>query len=218
MAGTDGDYDTAIDFLHLLQEELNIPSSDDPVFKAGSEESRNATLNISKLTKPTAWVDTYYPVLNTPVDHSLEILNDDEDGVIWKASLEEIADSELDPDAQKYAEAVPAFHGLSRGGEVRGKLVYANYGRKEDYDELEEKGKTFCTSHHIKFLTPSRCESYWVHCHCSLRRNFPGFEGSNFAFYGFLSFDVFSRCYIGQGRSGTWSCWSVSNTTMFILC
>lgn len=141
MAGTDGDYDTAIDFLHLLQKELGVHSSlKDPVFKAGSEESRNATLNIPKLTKPTAWVDTYYPVLNTPVNHSVEILDDGEEKVIWTAQLEEIADSDLDPDAQKYAEAIPAFHGLSRGGEVQGKLVYVNYGRQEDFDALEEEG------------------------------------------------------------------------------
>lgn len=141
MAGTDGDYDTAIDFLHLLQKELGISSSQEPVFKAGSEDSRNATLNIPKLTKPTAWVDTYYPVLNTPVNHSVEILDDSGEKVIWSAQLEEVADSDEDPDAQKYAEAIPAFHGLSRSGEVQGKLVYVNYGRKEDYDALEEQGQ-----------------------------------------------------------------------------
>lgn len=142
MAGTDGDYDTAIDFLHLLQKELHIsPSVKEPVFKAGTEESRNATLNIPLLTKPVAWVDTYFPVLNAPVNHSLEILDDAEDNAIWKAQLEEAADDGLDPDAQKYAEAVPAFHGLSRGGMVQGKLVYVNYGRKEDFESLEERGE-----------------------------------------------------------------------------
>lgn len=142
MAGTEGDYDTALDFLELVQKEFGIHSHGTPkefVFDAGSEKSRQATIGISKLKKPTAWVDTYYPVLNSPLDRSIEILGSDGE-VVWKADLEEVAEEQLDPDAGKYFDAVPAFHGLSRGGEVEGKLVYVNYGRKEDYDELDAKG------------------------------------------------------------------------------
>ncbi|KAL5527160.1 hypothetical protein ACEPAG_5951 [Sanghuangporus baumii] len=143
MAGTEGDYDTAIDFLHLVQKELGIASPlKDPVFSAGSPESRKATLGITERGLPSAWVDIYYPVLNSPVNHSLEILDNNGDA-FWTAHLEEEAENELDPDAGKYAEAVPAFHGLSRGGEVQGKLVFVNYGRKEDYDELEAAGVDF---------------------------------------------------------------------------
>jgi len=87
---------------------------------------------------PTAWIDVYYPVMNTPLDRSLEILGDDGEAV-WTADLEEQAD-ETDPEAGKYADAVPTFHGLSRGGEAKGKLVYAHYGRKQDYDALVEAG------------------------------------------------------------------------------
>ncbi|KAI5119745.1 hypothetical protein M0805_004077 [Coniferiporia weirii] len=146
MAGTPGDLDTALDFLHLLQKELGVQSSSlesDPVFDAGTHESRRATLDIIKRDAPYAWVDTYYPVLNSPLDRSVEILGDDEKEAVWKANLEEVAEDELDPDAGKYAEAVPVFHGLSRGGEVKGKLVYVNYGRKEDYDGLEAAGVNF---------------------------------------------------------------------------
>ena len=142
MAGTPGDYDTAIDFSHILQTELGIESTSgrDPVYKAGSPESREATLGIVKRNTPSAWVDIYYPVLNTPLDRSIEILGDNGE-TVWTAQIEEIADNEeLDPDAAKYAESIPTFHGLSRGGTVQGKLVYANYGRKEDYDALEESG------------------------------------------------------------------------------
>jgi N-acetylated-alpha-linked acidic dipeptidase len=74
-------------------------------------------------------VDVYYPVMNTPLDRSLQVL--DEDGeVIWDAHLEEVAD-DTDPEAGKYFASVPTFHGLSPSGDVQGKLVYANYGRKE---------------------------------------------------------------------------------------
>ncbi|KAL7282530.1 hypothetical protein ACG7TL_004001 [Trametes sanguinea] len=139
MAGTPGDFETAKDFLKLLQTELGIsPPSDLPIYSAGTHESRNATLSITKLKAPTAWIDTYYPVMNTPLDHSLEILDDDGNAV-WTASLEEVAD-ETDPEAGKYYDAVTTWHGLSKGGSAKGRLVYANYGRKEDYDELVAKG------------------------------------------------------------------------------
>ena len=140
LAGSPGDFETAKDFLRLLQTELGAGSpATTPVFPAGSPESRNATLGISELKAPTAWIDTYYPVMNTPLDHSLEIL--DEDGnAVWTAALEEVAD-DTDPEAGKYYDAVTTWHGLSRGGSAKGKLVYANYGRKEDFDELVAQGE-----------------------------------------------------------------------------
>ncbi|KAI0747310.1 Zn-dependent exopeptidase [Irpex lacteus] len=142
IAGSTGDFDTAKDFLVLLQKEFNAvaPASGggQPIYSAGTAESRNATLSIPTLDKPTAWIDVYYPVLNTPLNHSVEIL--DEDGKpFWSAPLEEDAD-ETDPDAGKYIDSVPAFHGLSQSGEVKGKLVFANYGRQEDYQALVKQG------------------------------------------------------------------------------
>ncbi|KAI0832592.1 Zn-dependent exopeptidase [Trametes gibbosa] len=139
MAGTPGDFDTAVDFLKLLQTEFGaaVPTAL-PIYSAGTPESRNATLGITKLKAPTAWIDTYYPVMNTPLDHSLEILDDDGNSV-WTAALEEVAD-DTDPEAGKYYDAITTWHGLSRGGSAKGKLVYANYGRKEDFDDLVAKG------------------------------------------------------------------------------
>ncbi|KAI0353001.1 Zn-dependent exopeptidase [Trametes cingulata] len=139
MAGTPGDFETAKDFLKLLQTELGVAAPASlPIYSAGTPESRNATLGITKLKAPTAWIDTYYPVMNTPLDHSLKILDEDGDAA-WTAELEEVADDQ-DPEAGKYYDAVTTWHGLSRGGSAKGKLVYANYGRKEDFDELVEKG------------------------------------------------------------------------------
>jgi N-acetylated-alpha-linked acidic dipeptidase len=140
MAGTTGDFDTAKDFLFLLQRELGIASAGcaEPIYPAGSAESRHATLSIPTTSELKAWIDVYYPVLNTPLDRSLEILGGDGKPV-WKANLAEVVD-EADPEAYKYADAIPAFHGLSANGEVEGKLVYANYGRKSDYDALVEAG------------------------------------------------------------------------------
>ncbi|EKM53973.1 uncharacterized protein PHACADRAFT_257507 [Phanerochaete carnosa HHB-10118-sp] len=145
MAGTPGDFDTAKLWLGLLQAELGaVAPASEPIYSAGSDESRNATLSIPHLNAPTAWIDVYYPVMNTPINLSLSILG--EDGLpVWTAPLEEVAD-ETDPDAGKYAEAVPTFHGLSASGEVSGKLIYANYGRQEDYKALVEKGVNFTGS------------------------------------------------------------------------
>lgn len=139
MAGTPGDFQTAKDFLALLQTELGVAvPEDEPIYSAGTKESREATLSIPTLKTPTAWIDVYYPVMNTPLNHSVEIIGDD--GLaVWSAPLEEVADF-TDPEAGKYADAVPAFHGLSKSGEVTGKLVYANYGTQEDYKALIAKG------------------------------------------------------------------------------
>lgn len=144
LAGSEGDLRTAKDFLDILQHEFSIPKPIEyPIFSAGSEASRNATLSITNLTKPTAWIDVYYPVLNTPLDRSLEILEDDGTAV-WRADLEEVGD-ELDGDAYEYAKSVGAWHGLSYDGVAEGRLIYANYGRKGDYDQLVEKGQIFST-------------------------------------------------------------------------
>ncbi|PSR93735.1 hypothetical protein PHLCEN_2v4630 [Hermanssonia centrifuga] len=139
MAGTLGDFETAKDFLALLQTQLGaVAPESQPIFSAGTTASRNATLSIPTLDTPTAWIDVYYPVMNTPLNHSVEILGDD--GLaVWSASLEEVAD-ETDPEAGKYFDSVTTFHGLSRSGEVKGKVVYAGYGRQEDYKALVEKG------------------------------------------------------------------------------
>ena len=76
--------------------------------------------------------------MNTALDRSLEILDEDGES-LWKANLEEDGDP-LDPEAAMYKDAVPTWHGLSRDGDVTGELVYANYGTKEDYDNLRATG------------------------------------------------------------------------------
>lgn len=56
-------------------------------------------------------------------------------------SADLVEDGDLrDPEAAKYRNAVPTFHGLSRDGDVTGELVYANYGSQEDYAKLVVAG------------------------------------------------------------------------------
>jgi N-acetylated-alpha-linked acidic dipeptidase len=142
LAGSLEDYDSAKTMLELFQAEFNIDiPSELPVFSAGTLESRNATLGITSSKTPTAWIDAYYPVLNAPLATSLQILGDDGNPV-WSADLVEQGD-ERDPEAAKYADAVPTFHGYSKSGEVEGQLIYANYGNKEDFDKLTAAGVNF---------------------------------------------------------------------------
>ena len=142
LAGSKTDYDTAVDILKTTQQHLGITSPDQvPVYSAGTFESRNATLNIPFADKPFAWIDKYFPVLNTPLDRHLEVL-DENGNVVWKANLEEIAD-QTDEDAHKYFDAVPTWHGLSKDGNVTGQLLYAGYGTKREYDDLVAAGTNF---------------------------------------------------------------------------
>ncbi|OSD04654.1 Zn-dependent exopeptidase [Trametes coccinea BRFM310] len=142
VAGSPGDFVAATDLLKLFQEEFGIaPPTEQPIFSAGSVASRAATLGIGSLTQPNAWIDTYYPLMNTPLHRSLSIL-DEHRIPIWEAELEEDGDPR-DPDAAKHKDAVPAFHGFSADGEVEGQLIYVNYGLKEDYDKVLAAGGNF---------------------------------------------------------------------------
>lgn len=129
------DFDDARTILSLFQSEFRVRAPrNEPIFPAGSKDSRDATLKLTTKhapRKPTAWIDVYYPVLNTGLDHSLSIIND-EGLVEWEADLEEDGDPR-DVEAHKYRNAIPTWHGLSRGGDVTGELIYANYGNQEVY-------------------------------------------------------------------------------------
>lgn len=133
LAGSSEDLLDAKAILHLFQDEFDIPKSTHlPIYDAGSTLSRNATLLLTTpdaSSRPRAWIDTYYPVLNTGVEQILEIL-DDEGTAIWTADLVEDGDPR-DEDAHKYKDTIPAWHGLSCDGDVTGQLIYANYGTKE---------------------------------------------------------------------------------------
>ncbi|RPD66976.1 Zn-dependent exopeptidase [Lentinus tigrinus ALCF2SS1-7] len=139
IAGSVEDFDDATTILKLFQDEFGIIAPPEPpVYPAGSPESQNAILDIDKLHKPIAWIDKYFPVMNTPLDRSLSILGEDGKPE-WEADLVEDGD-ERDPEAAKYRDYIPTFHGLSADGDVEGQVVYVNYGRKEDYDAIIENG------------------------------------------------------------------------------
>lgn len=107
--------------LKLFQEELGILSIPElPMYDAGSPESQQATLGLPSSSTPTAWIDTYYPYLDTPEDRSLEIL--DAHGVpVWTADLVEDGDP-LDKDASRNRDSVHAWHGFSFHGTAEGQV------------------------------------------------------------------------------------------------
>ncbi|KAG9218840.1 hypothetical protein CCMSSC00406_0001046 [Pleurotus cornucopiae] len=145
LAGSMEDFADAKVILELFQDAFHAPApKKDPIFDAGSYLSRASTLLLTSPLgpkRPTAWIDTYHPVMNIPLDRTLSIIGENGD-VTWNADLVEDGDPG-DPEAHKYKDYVPTWHGLSKDGEAEGQLIYANYGTKEDYDELVAAGTNF---------------------------------------------------------------------------
>lgn len=88
-------------------------------------------------------IAAYDLYLNTPLDHSLSLLEAkkaDAEGKSWevtfRATLEEDVIDE-DP-TTSLANRVPTFHGYSASGNVTGPLVYVNYGTFQDYADLQK--------------------------------------------------------------------------------
>ncbi|KAJ7230581.1 hypothetical protein GGX14DRAFT_411473, partial [Mycena pura] len=139
VAGSLQSFKDAVRMLEAFQEQFQIPAPAElPVFPAGSKQSRWATLGLTSALlglradglgesrKSSSKVDIYYPVMNTGREQRLEILGKD-DTTAWTADLVEDGDP-LDPDAHKYRDAIPTWHGASGDGDVQGQLIYANYG------------------------------------------------------------------------------------------
>jgi len=82
-----------------------------------------------------AQIERYDVLFPTPKERVLELVAPTR----FKASLEE---PELpgDPTSGQKAEQLPSYNAYSVDGDVTGPLVYVNYGRPEDYEELERRG------------------------------------------------------------------------------
>lgn len=81
-------------------------------------------------------VDEYYVYLNYPKadGRAVQILGNDGKPT-WTAKLEEGELGEGTAGHQTYA-----FHGHSKSGDVKGPLIYANYGSREDFKRLYDSG------------------------------------------------------------------------------
>jgi N-acetylated-alpha-linked acidic dipeptidase len=82
-----------------------------------------------------AQIERYDVLFPTPKERVLELVAPTR----FKASLEEPA-LPVDPTSGQKSEQLPPFNAYSIDGDVTGDLVYVNYGRPEDYEELERRG------------------------------------------------------------------------------
>ena len=81
-------------------------------------------------------VDEYYVYLNYPKDggRAVEMLGADGEPT-WSATIEE-----EDVGGETAGRQTLVFHGHSKSGDVRGPLIYANYGSREDFKKLFDSG------------------------------------------------------------------------------
>ncbi|KAI1209510.1 Zn-dependent exopeptidase [Annulohypoxylon truncatum] len=82
-------------------------------------------------------VDEYQVYLNFPIPggRAVQIMSEDGKEAAWTAALEE---KEVGEETAGHQTLV--FHGHSKAGDVRGPLIYANYGSREDFKMLADKG------------------------------------------------------------------------------
>lgn len=85
----------------------------------------------------TSEITQYDVLLNYPVDHKVDLLN--EKGKVYHSlSLTEPA-VKYD-DSTDRSDSVPTFHGYSANGTATGEILYANYCTREDFEALQEAG------------------------------------------------------------------------------
>ncbi|KIR25712.1 membrane protein [Cryptococcus deuterogattii LA55] len=133
-AGSGYDYASALTLKNDWEKELGLRVSGplEFIYDAGSPESQARVRN--GMDKLGVWIDTYYPVMNTPVYAAATLLTDPP----FHAKLrEDIVDGDSDSELR---DEVPVFHGLSVSGDVKGNFVYVGYGRKQDFDLLKQRG------------------------------------------------------------------------------
>ncbi|TWU72007.1 hypothetical protein ED733_003709 [Metarhizium rileyi] len=82
-------------------------------------------------------VDEYYVYVNYPKKdgRTVQIMDKDGKTAQWTAKLDEEERGGETAGRQTYA-----FHAHSRSGDVQGPLIYANYGSREDFQKLKDKG------------------------------------------------------------------------------
>jgi N-acetylated-alpha-linked acidic dipeptidase len=82
-----------------------------------------------------AKIETFQVLFPTPKERVVELLKPTH----FRAKLAEPALA-IDPTSQQTAEQLPTYNAYSADGDVTARLVYVNYGNREDYDELDRLG------------------------------------------------------------------------------
>ncbi|XP_071908836.1 probable glutamate carboxypeptidase LAMP1 isoform X4 [Coffea arabica] len=106
---------------------------------AGSEANAEAAAYVlSTLTsyKVRSHITTYEVALTYPISRSLTLKPTPQDSPVKFDLHQEIYDG--DPYADVADEVLPTFHAYAKSGTVAGPVVYANYGRVQDYAVLKQ--------------------------------------------------------------------------------
>jgi N-acetylated-alpha-linked acidic dipeptidase len=82
-----------------------------------------------------ATLETYDVLFPTPRERIVELVAP----TTFRAALQEPV-VPGDPTSNQHAEQLPGFNAYSIDGDVTAPLVYVNYGRPEDYEELDRRG------------------------------------------------------------------------------
>ena len=82
-----------------------------------------------------AHIESFDVLFPTPKERHLELLAPTR----FTAKLQEPAIS-VDPTSQQTSEQLPTYNAYSADGDVTGRLVYVNYGLRDDYEHLERLG------------------------------------------------------------------------------
>jgi N-acetylated-alpha-linked acidic dipeptidase len=108
---------------------------------AGTEGNFATGIDVSNLMRSARLdnveADEYYVYLNYPTKdgRAVQIMDDKGDKAIWTAFLEE-----EHVGGEVAGHETWAFHGHSKAGDVKGPLIYANYGSREDFRKLKDQG------------------------------------------------------------------------------
>ena len=97
----------------------------------------NAEWILSKF-KEWGWdanIETFDVLFPTPKERRVEMIAP----TAYTLKLEEPAVS-VDPTSGQKSEQLPTYNAYSADGDATGPLVYVNYGRPQDYEELEKRG------------------------------------------------------------------------------
>ena len=82
-----------------------------------------------------ARIETFDALFPTPKERLVEMVAP----TPFKLKLEEPAVS-IDPTSGQKSEQLPSYNAYSIDGDVTGPIVYVNYGRPQDYEDLERRG------------------------------------------------------------------------------
>ncbi|CAD6887405.1 unnamed protein product [Tilletia controversa] len=145
-AGTKASFDYAVRLLREWGTMLGaiVPAEGEDVssfvLEAGTEQSREAmTRGCSPLdseTRARVWIDTYETLVTDPIRASVTLSKGGEAKPYWTADLNEAIIPE-DPTSDQGA---PPYHAFSASGSVSGRLIYANEGRRSDFERLASLG------------------------------------------------------------------------------